>query len=133
MIVVEEKVLLNSSPKEVYEIITNNNFYLWRSDLSEIKIVDDDHFIEYTRKKYPTFFTIIKKAKNKRYEVEISNNNLEGKFVVELLKNDDKTEFLIREEVIINDSKKRLLGKLYLKKLQKKYINDLIKELESRK
>lgn len=133
MIVVEEKILINCNPKEIYEIITNNEFYLWRSDLSEIKIVDDNHFIEYTNKKFPTFFTVVKKTKNKRYEVELNNNNLEGKFIIELFKSGNKTEFLIREELNISDSKKILLGKVYLKKMQKKYINDLIKELESRK
>lgn len=131
MIVVEKKVLINSSPKEIYEIITNNEFYLWRSDLSEVKIIDNKNFIEYTNKKFPTFFSIIKKTKNKKYEACMNNNNLEGKFIVELKQVENKTELIIREEVEIIDNKKKMLGKLFLKKMQKKYIDDLIKELES--
>lgn len=133
MIVVEKKVLINSNPKEIYEIITNNEFYLWRSDLSDIKIIDNKNFIEYTNKNFPTFFSIIKKIKNKKYEVSMNNNNLEGKFIVELKQIENKTELIIREEVEIIDNKKKMLGKLFLKKMQKKYVDDLIKELERNK
>ncbi|MEI3507595.1 MAG: hypothetical protein V8R01_00380 [Bacilli bacterium] len=43
------------------EIVTNNEDYLWRSDLSTIEIIDDTHFVEYTKKGYPTYFTITSK------------------------------------------------------------------------
>lgn len=133
MIVVEEKILIDAKPKEIYDIITNNEFYLWRSDLSKIEIVDENHFIEYTNKNFPTFFTVIKSIKNKRYETEMINNNIEGKFIIELKKIDNKTEFIIREEIQKLNIKLKFASKLFLKKMQKKYIFDLLKELESKR
>ena len=34
---------------KLWNIITDNSNYAWRSDLSKIVIVDEKHFIEYTK------------------------------------------------------------------------------------
>ena len=60
------KKKFNCSKEILWNIITDNTNYLWRSDLSKIEIVDDKHFIEYTKKNYPTFFTITSKKKFKK-------------------------------------------------------------------
>ena len=53
---------------KLWNIITNNENYSWRSDLSRIEIVDDKHFIEFAKNNYPTYFTITSKKKLKEYK-----------------------------------------------------------------
>ena len=47
---------------KLWNIITDNSNYAWRSDLSKIVIVDEKHFIEYTKNNFPTYFTITSKC-----------------------------------------------------------------------
>lgn len=46
---------------KLWNIITDNSNYAWRSDLSKIETIDDTHFIEYTTNNFPTYFTICKR------------------------------------------------------------------------
>lgn len=52
MIKVNMKKEFNCNKNKLWEIVTNNEDYLWRSDLSRIEIIDDTHFVEYTKKGY---------------------------------------------------------------------------------
>lgn len=44
----------NCGIEKLWNIITDNTKYTWRSDLSKIEIIDDEHFIEYAKNNYPT-------------------------------------------------------------------------------
>lgn len=117
----------------IWNIITDNNNYNWRSDLSKIEIIDETHFIEYDKNNFPTYFTITKKEKPKEYKIEIENSNIKGKWtgVLKVLPN-NKIELDFTEEIEPKKLILKLLAKPYLKKVQKTYIKDLEKELESR-
>ena len=65
----------------LWNIITDNTKYTWRSDLSKIEIIDDKHFIEYAKNNYPTYFTITLKEKIKEYKFDIKNTNIKGKWI----------------------------------------------------
>lgn len=112
--------------EKLWNIITDNTNYSWRSDLSKILIVDKDHFIEYTKDNFPTYFTITKKNKLKRYEFEIENTNIKGRWIG-LFKeiSDGCIELDFTEEVEVNSFMMKILAKPYLKKMQKRYIKDL--------
>ncbi len=115
----------------IWNIITDNNNYSWRSNLSKIEIIDDDHFIEYTKDNYPTYFTITSKVKYKEYRFDIKNSNIEGKWIglFKQLSN-GKVEIDFTEEIETNKSIIKLLAKPYLKSMQRRYIKDLEKELK---
>ena len=66
---------------KLWNIITDNTNYTWRSDLSKIEIIDDKHFIEYAKNNYPTYFTIISKEKLKEYKFDIENTKINGKWI----------------------------------------------------
>ncbi len=51
----------NCDIEKIWNIITDNRNYYWRSDLSKIDIIDDTHFIEYTKDNFLTYFTIASK------------------------------------------------------------------------
>lgn len=59
---------------KLWDIITDNSNYKWRTDLSKIEIIDETHFIEYTKNNFPTYFTITAKEKSKEYKLDLKND-----------------------------------------------------------
>ena len=60
---------------KLWNIITANSNYKWRTDLSKIEIIDETHFVEYTINNFPTYFTITAKEKLKEYKFDLENAN----------------------------------------------------------
>lgn len=116
--------------EKLWDIITDNTKYAWRSDLSRIEITDDKHFIEYAKNDYPTYFTITKKEKLKEYKFDIENTNIKGKWTG-IFKKQENGNVLIdfTEEIETNNIIMKLLAKPYLKMQQKRYVKDLEKEI----
>lgn len=115
---------------KLWNIITNNENYSWRSDLSRIEIVDDKHFIEFAKNNYPTYFTITSKKKLKEYKFDLENTNIKGKWTGlfnELPNGNIELDFT--EEIVVNNLIMKLLAKKYLKSQQKRYLRDLEKEV----
>lgn len=125
------KKQLNCDKNKLWNIITDNTNYAWRSDLSRIEIIDNTHFIEYTKNNFPTSFTIISKEKLKEYKFDLENNNLKGKWIGifrELPNGNIELDFT--EEIEVNNFIMKLLAKTYLKSQQRRYMRDLEKELK---
>ncbi len=116
--------------EKLWNIITDNTKYAWRSDLSKIEITDDKHFIEYTKNNYPTYFNITSKINLKEYKFDIENTNIKGKWAGTFKKLDNGNVLLdFTEEIETNNFIMKLLTKPYLKSQQKRYMKDLEKEL----
>ncbi len=115
---------------KLWNIITDNTNYTWRSDLSKIEIIDDKHFIEYAKNNYPTYFTIISKEKLKEYKFDIENTKINGKWIGIFKKLDNGNVLLdFTEEIETTNFVMKVLAKPYLKSQQKRYMRDLEKEL----
>lgn len=115
---------------KLWDIITDNSNYKWRTDLLKIEITDETHFIEYTTNNFPTYFTITAKEKLKEYKFDLENTNLKGKWIgifKELPNGNLELDFT--EEIEVKNFIMKLLAKPYLKSQQKKYMKDLEKEL----
>ena len=115
---------------KLWDIITDNSNYEWRSDLSKIEIIDDTHFVEYTKNNFPTYFTITSKEKLKEYKFDLKNANLKGKWIgifKELPNGNIELDFT--EEIEVNSFIMKLLAKSYLKSQQKRYMRDLERAL----
>ena len=115
---------------KLWDIITDNSNYKWRTDLSKIEIIDENHFIEYTKNNFPTYFTITAKEKLKEYKFDLENANLKGRWIgtfKELPNGQIELDFT--EEIEVNSLIMKLLAKPYLKSQQKRYMRDLEKEL----
>lgn len=117
--------------EKLWDIITDNTKYSWRSDLSKIEIVDDKHFIEYAKNNYPTYFTITSKISFKEYKFDIENTNIKGKWTGIFIKSDNGKVLLdFTEEIETNNIIMKLLAKPYLKSRQKRYMKDLEKRIK---
>ena len=115
---------------KLWDIITDNSNYKWRTDILKIEITDETHFIEYTTNNFPTYFTITAKEKLKEYKFDLENTNLKGKWIgifKELPNGNIELDFT--EEIEVKNFIMKLLAKPYLKSQQKKYMKDLEKEL----
>ena len=115
---------------KLWDIITDNSNYKWRTDLSKIEIIDETHFVEYTINNFPTYFTITTKEKLKEYKFDLENANLKGKWIgifKELTNGNIELDFT--EEIEVNSLIMKLLAKSYLKSQQKRYMKNLEREL----
>ena len=115
---------------KLWDIITDNSNYEWRSDLSKIEIIDDTHFVEYTKNNFPTYFTITSKEKLKEYKFDLENANLKGKWIgifKELPNGNIELDFT--EEIEVNNFIMKIFAKSYLKSQQKRYMRDLERAL----
>lgn len=116
--------------KTVWEVVTNNNKYEWRSDLSKIEVSKDENsFTEYTKDNFPTNFSITLKKPYERYEFDMTNKNMNGHWIGAFRSINNGTQIEFTEEVSVNNPVMNLFVGLYLKKQQSLYIADLKKEL----
>lgn len=130
MIILNIKKQFFCDKNKLWDIITDNSNYKWRTDLSKIEIIDETHFIEYTKNNFPTYFTITAKEKLKEYKLDLENDNIKGKWVgtfKELPNGNIELDFT--EEIEVNNLIMKLLAKSYLKGQQKRYMRDLEKEI----
>jgi len=122
----------NCNIEKLWDIITDNTNYAWRSDLSKIEIVDDNHFTEYAKNGFPTYFTITSKQKCKEYKFDMENANMTGKWIglfKELPNGNVELDFT--EEANTNNLLMKILTKPYLKSMQKRYMRDLEKKIQT--
>lgn len=128
MIKATKSSIVKANVQKVWEIITDNINYSWRSDILKIEIIDDNHFMEYTKGNFVTNFKITKKELFKRYEFDIENKNLKGHFTALLTKlSENETQIILIEEIQVNSLFMKLLAKPYLRRQQNLYIRDLKK------
>lgn len=118
--------------EKVWGIVTDNEHYEWRKDLSRIEIVDEKNFIEYTTADYPTTFTIIEKTPMKKYTFDMKNSNTSGHWsglFSELP--DGGCRVVFTEEIEVKNIFMNILCYLLkpYKKMQERYIYDLKVEL----
>lgn len=118
----------------VWNIVTDNNNYAWRSDLTKIEILEGgNRFIEYTKDGFSMNFTITAKEDLKRYEFDMENKNMTGHWVGIFNNTEDNgTRIDFTEELYIRDPVMELLSHIFmnLKKIQQVYVTDLKKALK---
>nr|WP_315025183.1 hypothetical protein [uncultured Aminipila sp.] len=125
--------ILDADIQKVWNIVTNNENHQWRSDLSEIKIIDDNHFVEYTKDGFTTEFTIKVKEQYRKYEFDMENQNMTGHWVglfSETEEGNTKIDFV--EELYIKNPLMEMLSYfvMSIKNIQERYIEDLRNELK---
>ena len=119
-----------SDIQKVWDVVTDNLHYSWRSDVSKIEVSEDGQsFVEYTKDGIPTTFTITLKKPVERYEFDMKNQNMSGHWVGIFSRIGEGTQIEFTEEVNVKNPLMRLLAGSYLRKQQATYIKDLQKAL----
>lgn len=119
------------SPIEtVWNIVTDNTAYAWRSNVVRIEVSDDENsFTEFAKDCFETQFTITMKNSYERYEFDMKNKNMNGHWIGLFSRNGSGTKIEFTEEVEISNPIMNLFLKSYLKKQQETYVIDLRKAL----
>ena len=129
----ESNILANlkSSPRNIWEIIINNEDYFWRSDLEKIEIVDETKFIEYHKSGNKTVFIVVDKIPYEEYRLNIFHDKFTGERILRLEEEKDGTTLELSEKIEMNDKLTELLSymSMNIKMEQKIYIRDLKKKL----
>ncbi|MCM1124842.1 MAG: SRPBCC family protein [Lachnospiraceae bacterium] len=129
MTVSNRKVTFPCNIQKVWEVVTSLQDYSWRSDLSKIEVINENQFVEYTKKGYATTFTVTVREPYKRWEFDMENDNMKGHWTGVFLSGDGQTEMELTEEVTAKKILMKPFVKAYLKKQQALYISDLKKAL----
>ena len=121
------KAVIQGDVKKIWEIVTSLDNYSWRSDLSNIEIINENQFIEYTKDGYATTFTVTRKEDCKRWEFDMENDNMKGHWSGIFTQKGGQTEIDFTETVTAKKLFMKPFVKAYLKKQQALYIADLKK------
>lgn len=119
---------LSASIGAVWAVVTSDNA-AWRSDLSEIKRLDETHFVEIDKKGFETRFTITVLEPNSLYEFDIENDNITGHWTGKFSVQNDMTVVDFTEDITPKKAIMKPFVKGYLKKQQAAYLRDLRKAL----
>lgn len=129
-----KEATLAYSAKEIWDIITSNTHYEWRSDVSKIEMLEEGkRFVEYTHGGYATTFTITHFEPYVRYEFDIQNSNMSGHWSGELIQTYTGTTCRFTENVSAKKFLMKPFVKWYLRKQQEQYFTDLVNALNDKK
>ncbi len=117
---------------KVWDIVfTVEKYGAWRSDLSKTEIIDENQFVEYAKGGYATVFSTTAIEPYKRWEFDIKNDSMTGHWVgiFEAEKNGTRIDFT--ENITPRKWYMKPFIKLYLKKQQRQFVQDLKKALNN--
>ncbi len=114
----------------VWDIVTDNRNYAWRSDLSKIEIIDENCFDEYTKDGFVTHFQITEREPYQIYRFDMENQNMSGHWIGRFERCENGAQITFTEEVQMKNPIMSLFVSGYLKKQQNTYIADLKRAAE---
>ena len=117
--------MIDADLQEVWNVVTSLDSFGWRSDLSDIKIINEERFVEYSKDGYSTTFTITKTEPFRCWEFDMENDNITGHWKGIFTRVDNKTEIIFTEDVKVKKLVMRPFVGLYLRRQQIRYVNDL--------
>ena len=117
---------LRCDAERVWKTVTSAEEYpQWRSDLARTEIAGEGMFVEYGKNGFPTFFAVKRSLPCACWELELKNENMEGRWKGEFCRADGGTKVVFTEEVRVGKFFFRPFAKAYLKARQKKFFADL--------
>ena len=75
MAIANIKVTLLCPIEKVWNKVTNLNDFVWRSDLTNIRIINDNTFVEVSKYGIETYFKVTECIKYQSWAFEIENEN----------------------------------------------------------
>ena len=124
------KAMIPSDLRKVWDFVLDiENYGTWRSDLSKTETINEKQFIEYTKGGYPTTFTVTLVEPYRRWEFDMENSNMKGRWVGFFTAQNDGTIIDFTEYVTAKKFFLKPFVKFYLKKQQAQFVADLTKAL----
>lgn len=120
---------LKSSPESVFQIVTDvENQTLWRNDVQEIKVIDQNTWTEVPKKGTPITFRTKRKIQNQLFEIEIIEpKSFQGYWIGTFEQSPMGTKVVFKEVVIIENPFFRVMSSIFvdLNKTMDVYLSNL--------
>ncbi|MBC5731970.1 SRPBCC family protein [Pseudoflavonifractor hominis] len=113
----------------VWQTVTDLAHTAWRSDLARVEVLDETHFVEYTKSGYATNFTVTACEPFRRWAFTMENDNMFGSWEGVFEAAEGGTQLTCTEIVHAKHWWMHPFVPGYLKRQQKRYLDDLRKEL----
>ena len=124
------KAVLPSDIRSVWEIVLAVEHYSeWRSDLSKTELINEKQFLEYTNEGYATLFTVTLTEPYKRWEFDMENSNMKGRWVGVFIPKGNETKIDFTEYVTAKKLFMKPFVTSFLKKQQAQFVADLKRAL----
>ena len=81
MAIANIKVILLCPIEKIWNKITDLNDFVWRSDFRNIRIIDENKFVEISKDGIETYFEVTECIQNQCLSFEIENQNIKGTWV----------------------------------------------------
>ena len=79
--------------------VTDLHDWKWRSDLKGLEVRGAAHFTEYSKDGYRTDFTVTKKIPCERWEFELENEQMRGRWTGVFIKEGERTRVVFTEDI----------------------------------
>ena len=115
--------------ERVWQTVTDLAHTGWRSDLARVEVLDETHFVEYTKSGYATHFTIMACEPPRLWAFTMENGNMSGSWEGVFEAVEGGALLTCTETVTAKRWWMRPFVPGYLKRQQKRYLEDLRKKL----
>ena len=116
--------------ERVWQVVTDLSRTAWRSDLAQVEILSEIHFVEHTKSGYATNFTVAACQPLCRWAFTMENGNMSGSWEGIFEAAEGGTRLHCTETVNAKHWWMRPFVPSYLKRQQKVYLDDLRRELQ---
>ena len=115
--------------EQAWQVVTNLVHTSWRSDLAGVEVLDEAHFVERTKSGYATNFTITACEPLRLWTFAMENENMSGTWEGRFEVSEGGTQMTCTETIAAKRWWMIPFVPGYLKRQQKRYLDDLRKEL----
>lgn len=113
----------------VWQVATDLEHTAWRTDLREIKVLDEEHYLEIGSDGVTSSITVTAKEPYSRYALQVEGRAAFGSRELRLREESGQTVMTLSGEVMGRSALINLMERLYLKKFTREYLRDLNNEL----
>ena len=115
--------------ERVWQVVTDLSHTTWRSDLKRVEVLDEAHFVEYSKSGYATHFAVTAWEPPHFWAFTMGNGNMSGSWEGIFEAAEGGTRLHCIETVNARRWWLRPFVPGYLKRQQKRYLDDLRREL----
>lgn len=115
--------------ERVWETVTDLSRQSWRTDAARVEVTGESSFVEYTAGGFATAFTVTRREPPRFWAFDLENENIRGRWTGEFTPSPKGCKVVFTEEVAAKRVWMRPLAGLYLRKQQKRYLEDLRRAL----
>lgn len=115
--------------ERVWQAATDLAHTAWRSDLARVEALDEAHFVEHSKSGFATAFTVMACEPPRRWAFTMENGNMSGSWEGIFQAEEGGARLTCAETVTAKRWWMRPFVPGYLKRQQRRYLDDLRREL----